>query len=264
MRVFVAGPIDFQDIDELIDYRLRVRDRLQDEGHVPVDQYSEILETVGEMRGDEEPDAAMIQTAMESIPNEPFLRAAQHAIAETSLEEVMESPDILPEHTPESVIDDLVERDLSLLDGSNALLAFLPEPSCGTMAELIHAHDNGIPTIVISERPPHYVQHYADRVEDDLEQALETLETVQSADGEKSAASADAPAVSASDIPDRYRRQLEEIREDHPDAAIEKQRLRCDDGCDCCPHGPYYFAVFRDDGRKVRRYLGPGAKAAEA
>ncbi|QIO21432.1 hypothetical protein [Haloarcula sp. JP-L23] len=169
-EVFLAGPIDFQDVETIVDYRLTIRDRLREAGFEPVDQYSAALELVAETD-----DVAEIGERLDELPDEPYLDAVSHAVAATSFEDVLADPSLVPEHTPPEVVADIVERDLSLVADSDAFLAYLPDPSCGTMAELLHAVRCDHPTVVVSETPPHFVQYYADATCPTVEEAIETL-----------------------------------------------------------------------------------------
>lgn len=174
--VFIAGPVDFCDLDSLIEYRLDIRNRLQQWDHNPVNQYSELLATLPELEMDDEIDPLVVMEKSPELPSEPYLEAIRHAIAATSLETVIESPEIVARHTPDEVVADLVDRDLSLLAGSDAVLAYLPRPSCGTMTELVHADDVGVPSVLVSERPPHYARHYATEVYDSLTDGIEAID----------------------------------------------------------------------------------------
>lgn len=173
--VFVAGPVDFCDLDTLIEYRLDIRNRLQQCGHNPVDQYSELLLFLSDSGMNNEIDTQVITEKFTKLPSEPYLEAIQHAIAATSLETVIESPEIVTHHTPDEVIADLVDRDLSLLASSDAVLAYLPQPSCGTMTELIHANDVGVYSVLVSKQPPHYARHYANEVCDSFSEGIESI-----------------------------------------------------------------------------------------
>lgn len=171
--VFVAGPIDFQDLQTVVDYRLRIRDLLRERGFTPVDQYSEALEQLEAVDfADDDPLAAI---DIEQLPDEPYLEAVSAAVAETSVETVVESPSVVPRHTPDATVEALVERDLELVESADAFLAYLPDPSCGTMAELLHARENDLRTVVVSDPAPHFVRYYADEVHPTVEDAVESL-----------------------------------------------------------------------------------------
>lgn len=44
---------------------------------------------------------------------------------------------------------------------------------------------------------------------------------------------------------------------DLPDVSIRSQMVRCGKAsCSTCPHGPYWYAYWREDGRRRSRYLG--------
>jgi hypothetical protein len=44
---------------------------------------------------------------------------------------------------------------------------------------------------------------------------------------------------------------------DLPDVSIRSQLVRCGkSSCTACPHGPYWYAYWREDGRRRSRYLG--------
>lgn len=43
---------------------------------------------------------------------------------------------------------------------------------------------------------------------------------------------------------------------DLPEVRITQQRRRCNRGCEGCPHGPYWYASWREDGHKRSVYLG--------
>lgn len=174
--VFVAGPIDFEDLNTLIEYRLDIRNQLQHCGHNPVDQYSELLSVLSEMKIEDGIDPHIAMKKASELPSEPYIEAIQYAIAATSLETVVESPEIVTHHTPDDVIADLVDRDLSLLTDSDAMLAYLPRPSCGTMTELIHANDVGIHSVLVSKQPPHYARHYAGEVHSSFEEGIKAID----------------------------------------------------------------------------------------
>lgn len=45
--------------------------------------------------------------------------------------------------------------------------------------------------------------------------------------------------------------------EDLPEVSVRSQWVRCGkDSCTTCPHGPYWYAYWREDGRRRSRYLG--------
>jgi hypothetical protein len=42
-----------------------------------------------------------------------------------------------------------------------------------------------------------------------------------------------------------------------PTIRYRQQSVRCGkDGCGTCPHGPYWYAYWREDGRTRKRYIG--------
>jgi hypothetical protein len=58
-----------------------------------------------------------------------------------------------------------------------------------------------------------------------------------------------------------------------PNVSLRRQMVRCGkESCTRCPHGPYWYAYWREDGRRRSRYVGkledetinPTAGAAEA
>lgn len=175
-KVFVAGPIDFHDLSDLVEYRLSFRDQLADAGFTPVDQYSGALDHI-EGATDEGTAVADALQNLGDLPDEPYVHAVGHAIAATSMEEILSNPGRVPEIAPESVIADIVERDLELLRSCDAMVAYFPTPSCGTTVELLHAVEHDIPALVVSESPSMFIQHYADECHDTFEQALDSLET---------------------------------------------------------------------------------------
>lgn len=171
--VFLAGPIDFQDLNKIIEYRVRFSDRLRSAGFEPVDQYADAFRLLSS--DDYEFNANALMENIEDLPDEPYVRAVEHAVAATSLESVLNSPDLVPKHAPADVIAAVVERDLELVEGSDAFLAYLPQPSCGTTVELMHAVDNQIPTFIVSPSPPMFIQHFADQVVPDFDEAKSSL-----------------------------------------------------------------------------------------
>jgi hypothetical protein len=47
------------------------------------------------------------------------------------------------------------------------------------------------------------------------------------------------------------------LRDAHPDMKLRRQWVRCGkDSCRTCPHGPYWYAHWREDGRRRSRYIG--------
>jgi len=45
--------------------------------------------------------------------------------------------------------------------------------------------------------------------------------------------------------------------EDHPRVSLRQQTVRCGkQGCTRCPHGPYWYAYWTENGRRRSRYLG--------
>lgn len=46
--------------------------------------------------------------------------------------------------------------------------------------------------------------------------------------------------------------------EDHgPEVRLRKQMVRCGkDSCTTCPHGPYWYAYWTEDGKRRSKYLG--------
>ncbi|MEZ5176537.1 MAG: hypothetical protein R2823_10080 [Acidimicrobiia bacterium] len=42
-----------------------------------------------------------------------------------------------------------------------------------------------------------------------------------------------------------------------PDVRVRSQMVRCGkDSCTTCPHGPYYYAYWTEDGKRRSKYLG--------
>lgn len=182
--VFVAGPVDFQAFEDLAAYRTRLADGLRERGLTPVDQYSDALALLPEdPQALDHDDASAIASELLSIATEPYLRAFEHAVRETSVEAVLAEPELVPRHTPADVLEDIVERDLELVSTCDAVLAYLPEPSCGTTVEMLHATRRGIPVVVQSERPPLFVRYVADCVHSDLDEALDAVSELTDHDG---------------------------------------------------------------------------------
>lgn len=173
-RVFLAGPIDYRPIDEVIEYRFRLSDELDDAGFELVDQYSGVLQQVTQIDF-ENPDLGEIRRTIEELPDEPYVTALRHAIDEHSLIEVMGDPGLVPQEMRPETVEALVHHDLELVASADALLAYLPQPSCGTTVELLEAHDRGMPSVVITESPPTFVRYYADRVVPDADAAMDAL-----------------------------------------------------------------------------------------
>ncbi|HLF60423.1 MAG TPA: hypothetical protein VI980_04520 [Acidimicrobiia bacterium] len=47
------------------------------------------------------------------------------------------------------------------------------------------------------------------------------------------------------------------ITDDHPQVRLRKQAVRCGKaGCTRCPHGPYWYAYWTEEGRRRSRYVG--------
>ena len=45
--------------------------------------------------------------------------------------------------------------------------------------------------------------------------------------------------------------------ESEPKVSMRKQMVRCGkDGCTKCPHGPYWYAYWTENGRRRTRYVG--------
>ncbi|PSP80497.1 hypothetical protein BRC81_02065 [Halobacteriales archaeon QS_1_68_20] len=176
-RIFVAGPIDYRPLNEVVDYRLRLADLVREEGHSLVDQYSGALERVADIDfGGGPVDLDEIRDVIASLPDEPYVEALRHAIDEHSLLAVVQSPGLVPEEMPPEIVEALVHRDLELVEEADAVLAYLPRPSCGTTAEIVHAHDLGLPIVVVSEEPPTFIRYYADEVLTDEADAIAALE----------------------------------------------------------------------------------------
>lgn len=177
-RIFTAGPIDFEGIDSLIEYRTRMHSSLRERGHEPVDQYTEFLETIQENDITNAMDLSSTSLDLKEISDEPFIEVIGHALAATSFQDILESPESVPSHTPDRLLDDLVERDLELLRSCDGLLAYLPRPSCGTMVEILRASEEGLPVVLVSESPPHYPRRFADVVEPTLSAGLDRIDTI--------------------------------------------------------------------------------------
>ncbi len=173
--VFVAGPIDFKNFETILAYRTRIYSLLAEHGCTPIDQYSDAFEQLASADLGQANPLETIE--LDELPDEPYLDAISAAIAASSVEAVFGSPDIVPAHTPEAVVTEIVERDLELVEQADVFLAYLQEPSCGTMVELLHATDHDIPTIAISDPPPHFVRYYADRIYPTIDDAIAELET---------------------------------------------------------------------------------------
>lgn len=44
---------------------------------------------------------------------------------------------------------------------------------------------------------------------------------------------------------------------DHPEVSLRQQKVKCGKpGCNRCPHGPYWYAYWTEDGRRRSRYVG--------
>jgi hypothetical protein len=47
------------------------------------------------------------------------------------------------------------------------------------------------------------------------------------------------------------------VAADHPQVRLRKQAVRCGKaGCTTCPHGPYWYAYWTEEGRRRSRYVG--------
>ena len=50
-----------------------------------------------------------------------------------------------------------------------------------------------------------------------------------------------------------------------PEVRLRKQHVRCGKtNCSTCPHGPYWYAYWTEDGRRRSKYLGKLADVPEA
>lgn len=48
-----------------------------------------------------------------------------------------------------------------------------------------------------------------------------------------------------------------QFRDDHPEMRLRQQWVRCGkESCRTCPHGPYWYAHWRENGRRRSRYIG--------
>ncbi|MGQ3722928.1 hypothetical protein [Natrialba aegyptia] len=175
--VFLAGPIDFQDISDLADYRLRMKRAVENAGFSAIDQYSEALDIITDSDG--VINIEEVAKNIHRLPDEPYLEAVHEASMATSMNQVLADPSIIPEYTSENVIDSIVERDLELLSESDLLLAYLPQPSCGTAIEIFWAHKYNIPSVVISTSPPHFVQYFTNHICRGLNESIRILEEIQ-------------------------------------------------------------------------------------
>lgn len=174
--VFLAGPIDFHEIGDLAAYRLRMKRAVEAAGHTPVDQYSEALDVVTD--DDDEVDVTAVAADVGRLPSEPYLDAIGEAVAATSMETVLSDPSVVPDHTSEATVERMVERDLELLGRADAILAYLPAPSCGTTVEIVRAADDGLPVVVAADRAPHFVRYFADRVTATVEDGVDAVDTL--------------------------------------------------------------------------------------
>ena len=44
---------------------------------------------------------------------------------------------------------------------------------------------------------------------------------------------------------------------DHPEVSLRQQAVRCGKpGCTKCPHGPYWYAYWTENGKRRSRYVG--------
>lgn len=170
-NVFVAGPIDFQDLSDLIEYRLEMRDAVRAAGHEPVDQYSDALDRLA---GTTNPGNAIksLLASRDDLDSEPYLKAIDTAITERSIEALLDSPEIVPEIASQETIEEIVDRDLELLRSSDGMVAYFPGPSNGTTVELLHAVENDIPAHVVSESPSMFIQRYADDIHNTTTEAV--------------------------------------------------------------------------------------------
>lgn len=174
-RAFLGGPIDYRPLSEVVEYRLRLSERLEAEGFELVDQYSGALGEVADVEFGPDTDLDAVRSVIDDLPDEPYVEAIRHAIDEHSLLEVVQSPELVPQEMPEETVEALVARDLELVETADVMLAYLPRPSCGTMTELLHAHEQGLPVVVLTESPPTFVRYYADEVAADEDEAIATL-----------------------------------------------------------------------------------------
>lgn len=47
------------------------------------------------------------------------------------------------------------------------------------------------------------------------------------------------------------------VNGEHPKVSLRKQMVKCGKrGCTRCPHGPYWYAYWSEDGRRRSRYVG--------
>ena len=43
----------------------------------------------------------------------------------------------------------------------------------------------------------------------------------------------------------------------HPDVSLRQQKVKCGkSGCTRCPHGPYWYAYWTENGKRRSRYVG--------
>jgi hypothetical protein len=54
----------------------------------------------------------------------------------------------------------------------------------------------------------------------------------------------DGPVVELDDVPGL------------PSVTYRAQHVRCGKGCGSCPHGPYWYAFWKEDGRSRSQYIG--------
>ena len=46
-----------------------------------------------------------------------------------------------------------------------------------------------------------------------------------------------------------------------PSVTYRRQTIRCGKGCASCPHGPYWYAFFKEGGRSRSQYIGAALPA---
>lgn len=180
MKVFLAGPVDTQDLDFIHSYRTRYGRLLAEVGFEVVDPYAQTIEKIVGLELRSPRDLFLkVKDLAEEIKrlDDPYLNAVVRFLLNTK------NPDlsVFPDEVNEADLTSIVERDLNLMSTADMVVAYLPKPSFGTAVEVIKARELGKKVFIFNEGEmpiPIFARYYATSVFKNSVDMLKSLKLI--------------------------------------------------------------------------------------
>jgi nucleoside 2-deoxyribosyltransferase len=180
MKIFLAGPIDTQEIDFVHDYRIKYVEKLEKAGFEVIEPYTQTLKKLKGLGMSPQDIVANIKNVGKELQGlkDPYLQAILRFLSHADIKDLRNFPDSVTKKEAEAIVN----RDLELLRGVDVVVAYLPKPSFGTAIEITKAKDLGKKIFVFNENEgpiPIFARHYADGAFKSFDELLSTLASLK-------------------------------------------------------------------------------------